>query len=987
MSNKELEVKYKLSLLLDDALKSLRSFKAEFSSLGSATAPTAPTAALNKGLDQTEARIKRVSDAEKAAAKEVTAAKKAAEAEQAAAAKAAAQQAMDAKRAQAAEEQRLAKATAAAQRVAAKEAADAQRAIQKQANIATNQARMLGPQLTDISVGLATGQSPFYVALQQGGQLIDIYGGAGKALQALMNVFTPARVLILGVAGALGTVAYQALQGALQSDALNKSLALTGNIAGVTAGTIDRSARSIGAAQQVSVGAVRTALLAAVETGTFLGSTLDSAGRAAVALSKLTGKSADEQIRDFEALGNGVADWAAKQNRAYNFLTAEEFKHVRSLEAAGREQEAMRLVLDKLTATMEQRAVPAIGLLERAWNAVKKVVGDTADAIKGIGRALTPEQALAAAQERLEMARRAAGDRPSIGPYGGPRKGGADMVAQREAEVTTLNRDMLRGSENAAALQAENALIKQEQKQFQDALAKTNEAGAARLLQQRNAALDAEQGALELAHAKGLLSEEQHSTDLNNIELRRLAAQQANVKRRIELAAAQKPGTSLETEAQKATLEQLNGELDAVRGRIAQAGAQGRAIVAAAALNESREQAQAWAQVWQQAFTQVRQFAAENAATDASRLTDPIARAEAEAQAKVAAIRQQVAELQRDLKLRLALTLDPAAKASIVRQLEALGREGSKAIENQTDAGKFASLRAQWSESTDALMLAERALDLQVQQGAITTQEAEQRKFEARDKALPQLRALLEALRALARTDAERNVIDGLLLDIEQLQDHTTDLTKTVRGSISSGFGQMFSDIATGAKTAGDAFKTFLGNVVRSALNVIGQRLGEQLANSLLPKGGGGGGDWLSKGIQFVASFFHTGGVVGTGGGRAMSASGLALATALAGAPRYHAGGISGMGLRSNEELAVLLKGEEVLTEDDPRHVQNLGRAGGRAVGGGVVVNSNVTITGAQGDGSALQRAGDDLDRRMTSAIDNWAVEHSRPGGILAERG
>jgi phage-related minor tail protein len=41
--------------------------------------------------------------------------------------------------------------------------------------------RMLPAQMTDITVGLATGQNPITVALQQGGQLKDMYGGIAPA--------------------------------------------------------------------------------------------------------------------------------------------------------------------------------------------------------------------------------------------------------------------------------------------------------------------------------------------------------------------------------------------------------------------------------------------------------------------------------------------------------------------------------------------------------------------------------------------------------------------------------------------------------------------------------------------------------------------------------------------------------------------------------------------------------------------------------------
>ncbi|WP_241630903.1 phage tail length tape measure family protein, partial [Rosenbergiella nectarea] len=45
--------------------------------------------------------------------------------------------------------------------------------------------RMIPAQMTDIVVGLSTGQSPFMVLMQQGGQLKDLFGGIGPAIRGV----------------------------------------------------------------------------------------------------------------------------------------------------------------------------------------------------------------------------------------------------------------------------------------------------------------------------------------------------------------------------------------------------------------------------------------------------------------------------------------------------------------------------------------------------------------------------------------------------------------------------------------------------------------------------------------------------------------------------------------------------------------------------------------------------------------------------------
>lgn len=94
--------------------------------------------------------------------------------------------------------------------------------------------RMIPAQMTDIVVGLSTGQSPFMVLMQQGGQLKDMFGGIGPAIKGvgsyvmgLINPFTLAAAAV----GVLGVAYYKGTQ---EQDAFNKSLILTGNQVGKT---------------------------------------------------------------------------------------------------------------------------------------------------------------------------------------------------------------------------------------------------------------------------------------------------------------------------------------------------------------------------------------------------------------------------------------------------------------------------------------------------------------------------------------------------------------------------------------------------------------------------------------------------------------------------------------------------------------------------------------------------------------------------------
>ncbi len=116
--------------------------------------------------------------------------------------------------------------------------------------------------------------------------------------------------------------------------------------------------------------------------------------------------------------------------------------------------------------------------------------------------------------------------------------------------------------------------------------------------------------------------------------------------------------------------------------------------------------------------------------------------------------------------------------------------------------------------------------------------------------------------------------------------------------------GQLFSDITGGFGGLFDGLLSSLGSIFSSGSS-----------------GGSGGGFFDAIG-SFFGSFFHQGGVVGAG----VSRGRMVDPRAWIGAPRFHQGGIAG-----NEVAAILKRGEEVLTEDDPRHVKN-GGGGGMAV-------------------------------------------------------
>jgi len=901
-------------------------------------------------------------------------------------------------------------------RAEATRAANAQRIAQEQqvtrasraaANQQTQAYRQLPAQITDITTSLASGMPLWLVAIQQGGQIRDSFGGTAAAGRALMTVLTPLRLIVGGVALAFTALGLGALAGWRESDKLNKSLALTGNLAGTSLGQIDQMARGIAQSQNVAIGGVRDSLAALVAAGPATVGVLESQAQAVTALRRLSGESAEEAAKQFSDQSRDILDWSVKANRAYSFLTADQVRYIRQLQAQGRSAAATQFANEQLAATLTQRSVPAIGLLEKAWKGVGVVLSGILDTLKGIGRDQTVEEKIVELQERVLKIQQLRQNARALGNAGADAK--TDTERELEALQLQRNADLARAAERAISQREEQSRIERESKGFQDALANVSEAGAKKRLQQLEAQLDAEASAIERADAQGLLAAETKQQRLNAIEQRRLQAQQALLQRQLQIERGRVEEKPIDGVNKAAAVAGLEAQLIDVQSRIRTAQQQGLALVDEAALQDARKLADQWAAVWQRAYQERRDLAARNAQDDLARVADPGQRAEEAARLRTEQVKRQSEEATRDARTQLD-TLD-GRRALLQAQLDQINATGGdKAaaaaadleaqisnLEGMRDElqaelrrllvesgiaqgeaarqGRFDSLSQQAQERLTALQQQDRRIELE---GGIDTERIEQRKFAARAKALPLLKQIADQLRLVAETPEELNALANLEDEIRSIEQASREMEATLRGSISSGFGEMFQDIVTGAATAEEAFKSFVANVAKSALNLISRRFGETIAESLLPSNKGGNSFLLEAIGNLLIPSFHGGGLVGAGGAVMRSVSPLAFA----GAQVLHGGGMAGLPRWQGKRQvpAVLLEGEEVVTEDDPRHSFN----GGGGTGGPVIGNLNVAVRMDGADGGANQAAiADGLSRVIKNKITEGIREEMRPGGLL----
>ncbi|HFS6078305.1 TPA: phage tail length tape measure family protein [Klebsiella pneumoniae] len=326
--------------------------------------------------------------------------------------------------------------------------------------------RMIPAQMTDIIVGLSTGQSPFMVLMQQGGQLKDMFGGIGPAIKGvgtyvmgLVNPFTLAAAAV----GFLGLAYYKGTQ---EQDEFYKSLVLTGNLVGKTFGQLADIAASAGIAADSTTGKAASTLNQLVSSGKVAGDSLERVTIAIVKISDATGIATEKLASDFNDLAADPVAAITKLNDQYHFLTLATYNQIKALQDEGNQQDAARVATDAYANAMQQRANDIhqnLGLLESAWDSLGKTAKGAWDAMLNIGREQTLTDKLATLNENIAEAQKGQKDGGFWNSFSARFTNLPEMIKQRDLleSVANLQGDVTKGQ--AKAKEAEQQRIKTQQ--------------------------------------------------------------------------------------------------------------------------------------------------------------------------------------------------------------------------------------------------------------------------------------------------------------------------------------------------------------------------------------------------------------------------------------------------------------------------------------------------------------------------------------------
>ena len=751
--------------------------------------------------------------------------------------------------------------------------------------------RILPMQITDVVTSLASGMPVWLVAIQQGGQIKDSFGGVGNTFRALTSLITPARLAIGGIAGGVAAVGIAAFSAANDQDEFNNSIQQTGNFAGVSVGQLQRLTQA-GGQMSSNYSQVRDILNGLVSSGKFTGETLDSVSQAASAMAELTGDSADQVVAEFVKMTNSVSDWAVNSSEQYHWLDSETYQRIRALEDQGLKEDAIELA----SQAYKKAAVERLGEIKtqlnwvaRGWDDVKNAAADAWQELKNrTSTALnldTPDEARAKEIQDIRAQLANAGDDIDIASRG---QGYSEWARDKKARLAVLEAETA-AKEKALAAESKRQQIERDGVKAANTLGATwkanasdvgKEALAVEQLRKNYQQMWATKGGQDALRDRGVTSTDgqnfsggQWDVDTKKLDTAGQKAEQYN--KQLQQTLNQKKAI---TQLARVEADITNGSLkDASKVEQDKARATARQIDAQEAANKSAKAGASAAkqsaaenqrfvdQLEKQASKRVEGAAATRAQEIATRNLTAEQRRQAEA-ANAAITAQEFKGQNLQLQLQLMRDTGNTAGASLLetqskfadmrREFEASGNtEGLSLIDKLLPVAetkiRVDDMKKQIEDLFTYQAQQETSIQAQVQGGLLSEIQGRQRLVELHQEVGDKVKGYLPQLKELANAPGEagdkiRDMIRQLEEQLGKLNQAGNELTIAFRDGLQGGIESSLVGLAKGTMNLSDAVKNLALSIVNSMAQIAAQQLAQMATSSLVGSGGGMGGLFAS---------------------------------------------------------------------------------------------------------------------------------------------
>lgn len=324
------------------------------------------------------------------------------------------------------------------------------------ANLLTQANRQLSMQMTDVVTSIASGMPVWMVAIQQGGQVKDAYGGIIPALRGVASLFTLTNVAAASAAVGVGVLAFEFYRASERADEFMRAMTATGGAAGLTQDQARASASRIAArVPGVTQGDASGAVNAAIGTGSFDPANIESIGEAIARTAQQTGQSADEIAKSYSKMADGLAKWAREHDKATNFITAAQYAQITALEESGQKSEAVGVIIDALNARLEEQG-RKVSFLSKIWPLLLPSLDGLRGAANAAGQAIedaiNPTTAKRIADAEAELRRLGTPSALKDSPIA---RQNQERIAQKRQEIDAL-REVQRLEAQAAGAKADS---------------------------------------------------------------------------------------------------------------------------------------------------------------------------------------------------------------------------------------------------------------------------------------------------------------------------------------------------------------------------------------------------------------------------------------------------------------------------------------------------------------------------------------------------
>ncbi|SIR98506.1 phage tail tape measure protein [Pseudomonas putida] len=849
-------------------------------------------------------------------------------------------------------------------------------------------------QFTDIVVSLQGGQAPLQVLLQQGGQLKDMFGGVGPAIQALggyvlglVNPFTVA-------AAAVGVLGYAYYSGSEEAVGFQKALITTGNAAGTTSDRLSGMAREV-AATVGTTGAAAEVLTQLAGSGKIAAGSFVEITEAALEWRSATGTAVEETVAEFVKIGKDPVTAAKDLNEQYNFLTAATYSQIVALKEQGDTIGAAKLLTDTYVDTIKNRSKEVtenLSIWERGWKALRGEVAATVDSVKNIGR----DQDIAS--RIVDLQRQVAAAQSAVNADKD------DSDAQKKLTNASLElKGLIQQRDTLDAIAKARALDAQQQQAAIIAIGKVDalEKSARTHAEKRADALKEYRKSLDAIRAKNPNDE--------RLKPERVARVESDIAKQFKDPAGRTGLVDL------SGFNDQKNALNAIRAEYKNHQKELDAAQKAGLISQESYAAQRSAIIEQQKVEVTNAYEAEiKALEEAKGRSSTSAQQRIQLDQKIADARAAMVKAQKDADTELSV-LATNEQGRLVKQ--------ARAVQTYTDAlaQQVTALRQQGRRSADSLGLGDGQRGLQDQQNGITDRMNQQRVDLAnqygdgsRGMSLDEYNQKLAALNKTERdlqettianydamTDAQGDWRKGASSAFQNYLKQARDVAGQTKTLFTNAFTSMEDAVVNFAMTGKFSFADFTKAILANMVRIETQRAASGLLGSLVSWGatagsayfGGGSGNGMAAGSAGAVSSNLGASQAGYGSayfpqalggawsnGVQMFANGGAFTNSIVSTPTAFgmAGGKLGVMGESGDEAVM------------PLTRTSGGQLGVRAVGGGsgtaISLSAPISLVmadrsneGMQLDQALLQQ---NMQKQLQIAAEKAVADSWRPGGV-----